>query len=434
MELAAAGLKQQPFRTQGDPGPIVSYASHREGLAAIRDALEKPAGLALLQGPPLSGKSTLIQHLVDTLDHDQEFAVVDGTGLETTALLESILRQFGYRADFYTDNEWLAMIRVFAVQQAVRHQPPLLVIENTHRLNPSALRALCSLAEFRCIRNNRRVSALKIVLVSDRSLESIITAPAMAPIARRVAVDYHMQPMSCDDAKDYLRYKLRAAGSKIPELVFPNSVCVELWDASGGWPGVLDRIALLALTRTNALPVSIAAVERPTLPHSDWDKRHLRELEQAMGAPPEPPRLFVTRDGETVREHTFDQPRLLIGRSEHNDIAIPSRFVSRHHLLLVRHGNTTFMMDLNSSNGTFVNSKRVSNHVLADNDIITVGNHRIKFCDPHAKSRGSISGMEFDDTAIMKTLDDMRSLLTRENTAMLPTPTENLPTYGEKSG
>jgi type II secretory pathway predicted ATPase ExeA len=434
MDLAAAGLQEQPFRTQGKPKPIVSYASHLEGLEAIRAACKQPTGLALLQGPPLSGKSTLIQHLVDTRDSDQECAVVDGTGLNATTLLEAALRKFGYEAEFSSDSELLAMIRVFAVQQAAKHQPPLLVIENTHRLNPSALNALCGLADLKALRGNRLISALKIVLVSDRSLESIIEAPAMAAIERRVTVSFQMRPMSCDDAKDYLREKLRRAGSSVPEYVFPNSVCVELWDASGGWPGVLDRIAELALSRADGLPVAISAIERPTLPHSDWDERSLAELERVAGVPPEPPRLFLTKDGEIVKELTFDQPRLLIGRSEHNDIAIPSRFVSRHHLLLVRHGSTTFMMDLNSSNGTFVNSRRVSNHVLIDNDVVTVGNHRIKFCDPHAKSRDAITGTEFTDTAIMKTLDDMRNLLAQENTAMLPIPSENLPTYGNKSG
>jgi type II secretory pathway predicted ATPase ExeA/pSer/pThr/pTyr-binding forkhead associated (FHA) protein len=432
MDLVAAGLREQPFRTQGKPEPIVSYASHLEGLEAIREACKKPTGLALLQGPPLSGKSTLVQHLVDSRDDDQECAVVDGTGLNNTTLLDATLRQFGYEADFSTENELLAMIRVFALQQAANHQPPLLVIENTHRLNPSALQALCSLADLKCTRAHRLTSALKIVLVSDRSLDSIIEAPAMASIARRVAVNFQMRPMSCDDAKEYLREKLRKAGSPIPEYVFPNSVCVELWDASGGWPGVLDRIALLALSRADALPVAISAIERPTLPHSDWDDRAIAELEDAVGAIPEPPKLIVSKDGEVMKELIFDQPRLLIGRSEHNDIAIPSRFVSRHHLLLVRHGSTTFMMDLNSSNGSFVNSRRVSNHVLIDNDVITVGNHRIKFCDPYAKSRGEVSGSEFTETAIMKTLDDMRNLLAHENTAMLPIPSENLPTYGNK--
>ena len=97
-------------------------------------------------------------------------------------------------------------------------------------------------------------------------------------------------------------------------------------------------------------------------------------------------------------------------------------------MLLVRHGSATFLMDLNSTNGTFVNSMRVSNQVLIDNDIITVGHHRIKFCDPSAKQRDTLEGNGFDDTVIMKALGDMRSLLSHENTAILPSLTENVPT------
>ena len=93
-------------------------------------------------------------------------------------------------------------------------------------------------------------------------------------------------------------------------------------------------------------------------------------------------------------------------------------------------------MDLNSTNGTFVNSKRVSNHVLMHEDIITVGHHRIRFNDPHATSREQLSGAQFADTAIMKTLEDMRNLLAQENTSVMPVvaddlmlaASENLPT------
>ncbi len=433
MDLAAAGLSELPFRMRGTPESIVSYASHLEALEAIRSACNKPHGLALLQGPPLSGKSTLVRHLVESLDDDQVCAVVDGTGLNNTTLLESALCEFGFEAKFDSDNELLGMLRVFAMHHATNHQPPLLVIENTHRLNPSALHALCSLADLRSRRENRLISALRIVLVSDRSLDSIVEAPAMRPITDRVAVNFQMRPMSCGDARKYLREKLRRAGSEAPEYLFPNSVCAELWDASGGWPGVLDRIAMLALSRSDSPPVSIAAIERVTLPHSDWGEQSVAEAERTVGVDPEPPTLLVTKDGETQKEFIFNQPRLLIGRSDHNDIAISSRFISRHHLLLVRQGSTTFMMDLNSSNGTFVNSKRVSNHVLMDNDIITVGNHRIKFCDPAATDHGTITGTEFTDTAIMKTLDDMRNLLAQENTATLPILSENMPTYGNKT-
>jgi pSer/pThr/pTyr-binding forkhead associated (FHA) protein len=278
--------------------------------------------------------------------------------------------------------------------------------------------------------NLRGTSALKIVLVSDRPLQPLIESPGMEHIAKRLKHDFHLRPMTNDEAMEYLYTKLRAAGSKVPEYVFPIAVCTELWRASGGWPGILDRIALLSLARAETLPVPQEEIERPALPMGTWDEVETLGANGQSTETPDAPTLFVSFEGETVRELTFDLPRMLIGRSEHNDIPITSKFISRHHALLVRHGSVTFLMDLNSTNGTYVNSKRVSNHVLIHDDVISLGHHRVKFVDPHATKRGSLDGMEFADTAIMKTLDDMRKLLAEENTEILPAPTENLPTSG----
>jgi hypothetical protein len=266
-----------------------------------------------------------------------------------------------------------------------------------------------------------------MVLVSERSLATMVKAPAMQAIARRVLHDFHLRPMTREETRDYLHEKLIAAGAEFPAFIFPTPVCHELWEASGGWPGIIDRVALLAIARAETLPVSIENVEHATLPNGTWE--HAAAVVEAVAdEPAPPPELVVSSDGKVMRKVTLDKPRILIGRSEHNDIAISSRFVSRHHILLVRSGNSTFLMDLNSSNGTFVNSKRVSNHVLMHDDVISVGNHKIKFSDPFATRRRELEGDEFADTAIMKTLGDMRSLLAEENTALLPTASEDLPT------
>ena len=426
MDLGAAGLNEQPFPTHGKPLSTLPYASHQQALKVLEDTCATPNGLSLLQGPTLSGKSTIIRQFVDSLPAESWYAVVDGNGLNTTGLLEAVLRQFGYVFDHSSPNELLGMLRVFAMQQAASREPPILIIENAHALNPSALRALCELAMLQV----RNTSALKMVLVSDRPLRSIIDSPAMECISGRLLHDFHLYPMSNEEAVHYMYEKLRAAGSLVPEFVFSPSVCTELWRSSGGWPGIMDRIALLALAKSDTLPVPVEMIERPALPNGTWDDAELVEAQQQSTAPPDPPRLYVSYEGKTLRELTFDMSRLLIGRSEHNDISIGSNFISRHHALLVRHGSSTFLMDLNSSNGTFVNSRRVSNHVLIHDDVITVGHHRIKFDDPHATKRGSLDGHEFADTAIMKSLQDMRKLLAQENTEILPTPPENFPTSG----
>ncbi len=92
--------------------------------------------------------------------------------------------------------------------------------------------------------------------------------------------------------------------------------------------------------------------------------------------------------------------------------------------MLLRQGKVTILMDLNSRNGTYVNSQRISNHVLLDNDVITLGHYRIKFSDPSATKAVALDAIEFADTSIMKTLEDMRNLLARDDAE----PIETYPT------
>lgn len=423
MDLGAAGLTEQPFRTHGRPLASVSYASYEEGLKVLEECCTQANGLCLIQGPALAGKTTLIQEFVDALPEQRSVAVLDGSGLNTAGLLQAILGQFGFVLDNSSSNELLGLLRVFAMQQAANLEPPILIIKNAHALRASALRSLCEIAALKM----RGLSALKLVLVSDRPLLSLVRSPEMHSLSRRLTHDFHLRPMTREEATHYLHSKLRAAGSEVPEFVFPWAVCTELWRASGGWPGILDRVALLALANAESLPVPRTSIERPVLPQGTWLADDQAERESDL---PGPPTLYVSHEGETLHQLTFDQPRMLIGRSDHNDIAINSKFISRHHALLVRHGKSTFLMDLNSTNGTFVNSRRVSNHVLMHDDVIALGHHRIKFSDPHAVTHGSLDGAEFADTVIMKTLDDMRKLLAQENTEILPAATENLPTSG----
>ena len=123
-----------------------------------------------------------------------------------------------------------------------------------------------------------------------------------------------------------------------------------------------------------------------------------------------------------------------VGREADNDIVLAGdQKASRHHALFQLKENTLEVFDLNSSNGTFVNSRRVSNHVLIHDDVITIGHHRIKYLDPEARRRATLEGAEFADTIIMKSLDDMRKILAQESTEMLPSVSEHLPTAGLQS-
>ena len=416
MELTAAGLREQPFRTQGDPITLVPFDGQLAALDFCSATCEHPDGLGLLQGPPLSGKSTVLREFTRTLDEDASFAIVDGAGLETNALLKDVLGQFGYEFDFTCTNELVNMLKVFARQQAGVGRPPLLVIENTHAMVPAALSTLCDLVSLRV----KDKSALRVILASDRSLSAMMKAPAMACIAKRQTGGFELEPMSDFETRNYVHTKLRAGGCSAPARVFPEDVCLELHAASNGWPGVVERLVLVALSKAEKPPVTSELILQP-----EGDPSALRELgcdwDVQREAPP--PVLFVSYNGELLRELVLDRPRLLVGRSEHNELRISSRFVSRHHALFVRHGKATYLMDLNSTNGTFVNSRRISNLMMRHEDIVQLGNYRIKFMDPSATQRLDADDNGLSETIVMKSLEDVRRLLADE-TASVPAAAE----------
>jgi hypothetical protein len=321
------------------------------------------------------------------------------------------------------------MVTVFVKHQTASSHAPLLFVENTHAMDPNAMNALCELASVRV----QEKYALRIILASDRSIEYIVSAPAMKCTAKRLTGNFHLSPLTIDETSDYLYAKMRHGGCIDPDFVFPDEVCDELYRASGGWPGVLDRLAQLALENACESPVALEHIEYPPAPKSTLptvvDNQTIEDAETRRSGP----LMFLTRNGETLKKIRFDGTRLLLGRSEHNDVSIDSKFVSRYHALMVRHGSSTLLMDLNSANGTFVNSRRVSNQVLANDDIVTLGDYGLKFVDPGAIRHESVENISLDDTVIMLTLDDMRKVLARENTAILPTQTDADKQSGESA-
>ena len=119
MELGAAGLQEQPFRTHGKPLVFVNYAGQRAAIDFLNSTYDNLRGLGLFLGPSLSGKTTILRQFVDDMDPDVSVAVVDGSGLNTSALLEAILGQYGYRLDYDSASELINMLKVFAMQQTV---------------------------------------------------------------------------------------------------------------------------------------------------------------------------------------------------------------------------------------------------------------------------------------------------------------------------
>ena len=82
-----------------------------------------------------------------------------------------------------------------------------------------------------------------------------------------------------------------------------------------------------------------------------------------------------------MAEYNMSKERYTIGRLPDNDVRIDNPAVSGHHSLIINILNDSFLEDLNSTNGTYVNGKLIKKHALQHGDVITIGHHQLRFAD-----------------------------------------------------
>ncbi|MFZ2508322.1 MAG: FHA domain-containing protein [Steroidobacteraceae bacterium] len=110
-------------------------------------------------------------------------------------------------------------------------------------------------------------------------------------------------------------------------------------------------------------------------------------------------RLILSLDGQVLAEYNMTKERYTVGRLPDNDVRIDNAAVSGHHGLIINILNDSFLEDLNSTNGTYVNGKLIKKHALTHGDVITIGHHHLRFVDSQVDSSDQD---EFERTLVIQ--------------------------------
>jgi pSer/pThr/pTyr-binding forkhead associated (FHA) protein len=108
-------------------------------------------------------------------------------------------------------------------------------------------------------------------------------------------------------------------------------------------------------------------------------------------------RLILSLDGAVLAEYNMNKERYTIGRLPDNDIRIDNPAVSGHHSLIINILNDSFLEDLNSTNGTYVNGKLIKKHALQHGDVVTAGHHQLRFVEEDESAQD-----EFEKTMVIQ--------------------------------
>ena len=116
------------------------------------------------------------------------------------------------------------------------------------------------------------------------------------------------------------------------------------------------------------------------------------------------PRILLKFNDDVLKVIDSSKELMTLGRNLKNDIQIDNLAVSNFHAHIVCQLGHYFVEDLGSTNGTFVNDRKISKWALADNDVITIGKHTIVFLDEDvADTKVDIEELQMEKTMILDT-------------------------------
>jgi general secretion pathway protein A len=410
MYLELFNLHELPFRLSPDPQFLYLSKQHARAKAYMESTIWFTDGFVVITGEIGAGKTTLIETFLRELQGDVIVAQINQTQLSPTAFLQTVLVQFGFSPFAMKKPEVLATLNQFLMEQHGSGRKVLLIVDEAQNLTHRVLEEVRMLSGV----ETSKEKALRIILAGQPELNDKLNSQELIQLSQRVRLRFHLTALSKTETNAYIDHRLEVAGSQ-GRRIFAEDTYETIFKYTGGVPRLINTLCdtcLMAafgkdhdtVTRTE---LDAAIAELQWVEFASRTNR-MRVLNMEYAAPPSSEsdhvvgRILLASEGKTLMERELKPGRLVIGRTPDNDLQIDSKFISRHHCQIVTQPDSCLIEDLNSTNGIFVQSKRVRRHNLNDGDVVQVGQHEIMYIDersprvrssPEPLGAGVVAGM-----------------------------------------
>ena len=396
-------LTEQPFRLTPDPDFVYWSKQHARAKAYMESTIWLADGFVVITGDIGSGKTTLLQSFLSELEDDVVFAVVSQTQLETTEFLQAILTEFGFKPFDKSKVELLDMLNMFLIEQYSAGKKVVLVVDEAQNLDSKVLEEVRLLSGI----ETHKEKVLRIILAGQPELKDTLESDNLKQLVQRVRLRFHLGPLDRREQQEYIEHRLKVAGNEEGDL-FSEGTFETIHRYTGGVPRLINTLcdtALLCAFAEQSDKVTErdleAAIEELRWEEHESTTGRFRQLARMTPAVIEDKdyvsKIEVRHQGEIVAEYLFEPGRVIVGRASDNEIFIKSKFISRHHAQLVSDENGCVIEDLNSTNGMFMDDRRIKRHELKDGDVITLGLHELIYTDVREQS---LTGGDSDEDLI----------------------------------
>lgn len=236
------GFKEAPFNMT--PSSRFFFESHRhiEALSTLIYAIESRKGFVVITGDIGSGKTTVCRTLLNKLDAATQTALITNTHIGGKDLLTTVLEDLEVEYTPGSKARLLSQLNHYLIDQLRNGHNVVLIIDEAQNLKPAVLEEVRMLSNL----ETENEKLIQIIFMGQPELKKKLALPKLEQLRQRIAVYYHLTPLSEEDTKKYIAHRLFVA-SETEKKYFTDEALEMIYQFSKGVPRLINQICDSAL-------------------------------------------------------------------------------------------------------------------------------------------------------------------------------------------
>ncbi|HTM96892.1 MAG TPA: XrtA/PEP-CTERM system-associated ATPase, partial [Croceibacterium sp.] len=234
------GFSGKPFQLTPDAAFFYPSGTHRKALSYLGYGLAQGEGFIVITGEVGAGKSTLVAHLVSTVDPERmTVGQVVTSNLDGEQIVHVVAQSFGLEIEGHDKASALGAIEAFLHDEARAGRRCLLIVDESQNLSVSALEELRMLSNFQLGSH----PLLQTLLLGQPEFRGTLQgSPDLEQLRQRVIAQHHLEAIQRDEVEPYVLHRLRQVGWS-GDPAFEPELFGTIHDATGGIPRRINQVA-----------------------------------------------------------------------------------------------------------------------------------------------------------------------------------------------
>lgn len=235
------GFQERPFSIVPNPDYLYLSPIHQNALTYLEYGLMEDIGFILLTGDVGTGKTTLIRYVINQFCSDMDVAVIFNTNVSADQLISLILRSYGLSSETNDKVNALDILYNYLIEKYSENRRALIIIDEAQNLSHESMEEVRMLSN---LQSDDHV-LLQIMLVGQPELKAKLRHQSFISITQRIAVKFHLSPLTRKEVGRYIAFRLEKAGGKSD--LFDTEAVDMICRESGGIPRSINLICDSAL-------------------------------------------------------------------------------------------------------------------------------------------------------------------------------------------